>query len=59
MSANIHYFLAANTVNGFYSLSDEITKSDDTKFLYILKGGPGCGKSSFMRTVALGLEKYS
>jgi hypothetical protein len=58
MSANIHYFLAANSTNGFYSLYDEITKSEDIKFLYILKGGPGCGKSSFMKTLANGLEKY-
>jgi len=58
MSASVHYFLAANTVNGFYSLFDEITKSDEVKFLYILKGGPGCGKSSFMTTVGKGLEKY-
>jgi len=57
MSANIHYFLGANSTNGFYSLCDEITKGDDTRFLYILKGGPGCGKSSFMKTVAKGLEK--
>lgn len=57
MSANIHYFLGANSTKGFYSLCDEITKSDDTKFLYILKGGPGCGKSSFMKTVAKGLGK--
>jgi len=58
MSANIHYFLGANSTGGFYSLCDEITKGDDTKFLYILKGGPGCGKSSFMKTLAKGLEKY-
>lgn len=58
MSANIHYFLGANSTSGFYSLYEEITKSEDTKFLYILKGGPGCGKSSFMKTVATGLEKF-
>jgi len=58
MYANIHYFLAANSTKGFYTLYDEITKSDEIRFLYILKGGPGCGKSSFMKTLGTGLEKY-
>ncbi len=57
MSANISYFLCANTYNGFYSLCDEITKSKDTKFIYIIKGGPGCGKSSFMKRIGNGIEK--
>ena len=56
MSANLSYFLCANTCGGFYSLFDEITKSSDTKFIYIIKGGPGCGKSSFMRRVGGGFE---
>ncbi len=49
MSAGTHYFICSNTGNGIYSLCDEITKSEDTRFLYIIKGGPGCGKSSFMK----------
>ena len=56
MSANISYFLCANSCNGFYSLCDEITKNKDTKFIYIIKGGPGCGKSSFMKKVGKGIE---
>ncbi len=56
MSANISYFLCANSTGGFYSLCDEITKSKDTKFIYIIKGGPGCGKSSFMKKVGKGIE---
>ncbi len=49
MSAGTHYFICSNTGSGIYSLCDEITKSDNTRFLYIIKGGPGCGKSSFMK----------
>ncbi|MBE7005109.1 MAG: hypothetical protein E7425_12700 [Ruminococcaceae bacterium] len=51
MKASAHIFLGANSGEGFYSLYDQLlgTRFDD---LLILKGGPGCGKSSFMRTVA-------
>lgn len=47
-----HYFLGANSPQGFYSLYDELMdlKTGDT--VYILKGGPGCGKSSFMKKIA-------
>ena len=50
MLTDTHFFLGANTPQGFYSLYDELY--NDTGMLYILKGGAGCGKSSFMRTVA-------
>lgn len=48
------YFLGANTGRGFVSLYDNFVKDGD--FLYILKGGPGCGKSSFMNRVARAAE---
>ena len=46
-----HIFLGANSGTGFYSLYDQLLNArlDD---LLIIKGGPGCGKSSFMRAVA-------
>lgn len=46
-----HIFLGANSGGGFYSLYDQLLNGrlDD---LLIIKGGPGCGKSGFMRTVA-------
>lgn len=47
-------FLGANTGRGFYSLYDEFVKPGD--FLWILKGGPGCGKSSFMRRIGMAAE---
>lgn len=52
-----YFFLGANARRGFFSLYDQLIdpKAGDT--LYILKGGPGCGKSSFMRRVAAALAE--
>ncbi len=43
-------FPASNTTEGFYSFFDYIIQSEGRK-LYILKGGPGVGKSTFMREI--------
>ncbi len=51
------YFLGANTPSGFYSLYGNFFDAEKDGALYIIKGGPGCGKSSFMRTIADGMEK--
>lgn len=48
----ISYFLGANSPKGFYSLYDELIHREEAKGIYILKGGPGCGKSTFMKRVA-------
>lgn len=48
----VSYFLGANTPTGFYSLYDDLLPPEKAKTLYILKGGPGCGKSTCMRRVA-------
>lgn len=50
--AQIEYFLGANSAEGFYSLYDHLIDRETAQGLYILKGGAGCGKSSFMRRVA-------
>jgi len=50
--AQIEYFLGANSAAGFYSLYDNLIDRKTARGLYILKGGAGCGKSSFMRRVA-------
>lgn len=50
--AQIEYFLGANSAAGFYSLYDHLIDREAAQGLYILKGGAGCGKSSFMRRVA-------
>lgn len=47
---NVKFFLGANSGDGFYSLYDDFAHSDGD-FLYLIKGGPGCGKSSFMRKI--------
>ncbi len=43
------FFLGANSGNGFHSLYDELINLNNARTVYILKGGPGSGKSSFMR----------
>ncbi|MBP3580577.1 MAG: hypothetical protein J6K12_04950 [Clostridia bacterium] len=46
-----HYFAAANTAMGFKSYFPYIFNIEDCDKLYILKGGPGVGKSTFMKKV--------
>ena len=53
----IHLFAAANTKDGFVSFFDKAFNHDDTKKLYILKGGPGCGKSTIMKNYGKAAEK--
>lgn len=51
------YFAAANTENGFYSLFDEIFSPEALSRIYILKGGPGSGKSTLIGDVGAAGEK--
>ncbi len=44
------YFAASNSAQGFFSYYDECFSSANK--LYIIKGGPGTGKSGFMRRAA-------
>ena len=46
---NIRYFLGGNTPTGFYSLYHQLSEPERLRALYIIKGGPGCGKSTLMR----------
>ena len=48
----IQYFLGANSPQGFYSLYDQLLPPETASAIYIIKGGPGCGKSTLMRQVA-------
>ncbi len=50
------YFLGANSRYGFYSLYDELSPPKSSNFLWVIKGGPGCGKSSFMKKIARACE---
>ncbi len=53
-----HYFAAANTYKGFKSYFDEVFSPQKLDTIYILKGGPGVGKSTLMKKCAeLALEK--
>ena len=45
-------FPGGNTSKGFFSYYRYIISEDEAKRVYILKGGPGVGKSSFMKRVA-------
>ncbi len=45
------FFLGANSRYGFYSLYDGFTDPGGGDFLWVIKGGPGCGKSSFMKKI--------
>ncbi len=57
MSCNTEFFLGANTPKGFVSFFDELYNPYKTSNAYIIKGGPGTGKSTFMKKIADELEK--
>ncbi len=46
------YFAASNSVKGFFSYYDEIFRAARIGHVYAVKGGPGTGKSRFLRDVA-------
>lgn len=50
------FFLGANSENGFVSLYDGFAAAPGDR-LHVIKGGPGTGKSSFMRRIADAAEK--
>ncbi len=52
----VRYFLGANSPGGFYSLCAPLTDPTLAEDIFILKGGPGCGKSTLMRTVGRAME---
>ena len=45
-------FLGANTPKGFVSFFDELYNPYDKAEAYIIKGGPGTGKSTFLKKIA-------
>lgn len=50
-------FLGANTPKGFVSFFDELYNPYDDTEAYIIKGGPGTGKSTFMKKIAEEFDK--
>lgn len=57
MKVKSAFFPAANTPKGFVSFFDELYNPYRSCEAYIIKGGPGTGKSSFMRSVEKAAEK--
>lgn len=47
-----HFFAGSNASKGLSSYFESILKPEELNRLYILKGGPGVGKSSFMKKFA-------
>lgn len=47
------FFLGANSPFGFFSYFDYLYNPSDDWFCYILKGGPGSGKSNIMNKISL------
>lgn len=43
------FFLGANSRHGFASLFEDLCAEQPARDVYMIKGGPGCGKSSLMR----------
>ena len=50
------FFLGANTRRGFVSYYDDFPGFSGEDFLWVIKGGPGCGKSSFMKRIGAAAE---
>ena len=51
------YFAASNGKDGFVNYFPQIFNKEACKKLYVIKGGPGTGKSRFMREVAEAAEE--
>src|SRR5690554_6153355 len=47
-----HIFLGGNTHLGFFSYYDHILPQEDADIIFVIKGGPGTGKSSCMKKSA-------
>ena len=60
--AELTYYLGANTPEGFRSTYDGLFHDPRVRQVVILKGGPGCGKSTLMKALdahaqSLGLQR--
>lgn len=50
------FFIAANGYSGFRSRYDSVFHSLSFSHIYVIKGGPGTGKSSMMKEIARAVE---
>lgn len=48
----VSFLLGANTPSGFVSRFDQLLKRERPFRLFVIKGGPGTGKSTFMKRIA-------
>ena len=55
-TAPIRFFLGSNSPQGFVSRFDQLDYGDPQWHTFYIKGGPGCGKSSFMKRLAAVFE---
>ena len=46
------YFAAANSYKGFISYFEQVFQSENFDRIFVIKGGPGTGKSSLMRAIS-------
>lgn len=49
---NQSFFLGSSGRNGFFSCFSQLTPKIEGQYTYIIKGGPGTGKSSMMKKIA-------
>ncbi len=56
-SVEVCHFAASNSGGGFKSYYKEIFGNESIQHRYLIKGGPGTGKSSLMKRVAQAVEK--
>ena len=56
MTNTTHFFLGANSGQGFQSLFSRFCEPENHYDLLVLKGGPGVGKSTMMRTIGKAME---
>ena len=52
----VRFFLGANTPQGFVSRFDQLERQKDSWSTYIIKGGPGSGKSTLMKNLACAMK---
>ncbi len=51
-----HFFLGANSGQGFQNLFPTFCQAEQYHDFLVLKGGPGCGKSTMMRKIGEAME---
>jgi hypothetical protein len=54
-----HFFFSGNTTMGFYSYFNYIIDQKEAERIYCIKGGPGTGKSTFMKNIGQEMENQN